>query len=98
RPEREQNSKFGRPELPERDPKHADRMRRERYFDRQEVVGEEEPSADCQADVTAENEPCEDEQDAQRIQHMVDVEAIPWALVMTDARQRAVQAVAKPVH
>ena len=44
------------------------------------------------------DEPADDEQDADGVEHVIDVEAVARPLVMAHARERAVEAVAEPVH
>jgi hypothetical protein len=94
----EKDPQLGGAEPPKGNSKNAYRMCCERDLDRQQIVGEQKTTANRHTDVAPEDQADEDEQDAQGVQHVIDVETIPWALVMTHARERSVQAVAEPVH
>jgi hypothetical protein len=71
---------------------------RECDLDRQQVVREEEARPDCRAHEPSEDEARREEQNPERIEHVVDVEAVTRPFVLPNARERSVHAVAEPVQ
>ena len=63
-----------------------------------QIVGEQERRGRQEADVPAGEESPDQQQDADGIEHVVDVEAVARPLVLPDPGERAVEAVAEPVH
>ena len=61
-------------------------------------VGDEQAERDHRAHVAGEREAAEQERRAERVDDVVDVEAVARPLVLADARERAVEAVAEPVE
>ena len=54
-------------------------------------------AANREAHVPAQDQPGEDEENAEHVQHVIHIKAVAGPLVMANSSQRAVEAVSKPV-
>ena len=69
----------------------------QRDLNRQQVVSNQEPGADGKTHVSPGHQSSHQEEDAQRIQHVVHVEAVTRPFLMTHTGQGAIETVTEPV-
>ena len=86
------------PNFQYRDAEGADGVCREGDLDHQQVVGEEETGARGAAHVPAQRQPGDQKKNPDDVEDVIDIEPVSRPLVMAHARERAIEAVAEPVH
>src|SRR6185369_15644384 len=95
---REKDSELSWTEPEERHSEHAGRVRRQVGFRGDEKIGAEQHCRVERIDETRASQSGQQERRTREIDYMVDVIAIAWTLLPTNSRDRAVEAVAKPVR
>ena len=103
KPEREisqskQDTNFRGAKLSEGQSKDAKGVGREIAFDGEEQKGDEHSGGDAPIDIAGNGEAAHKEDGADRIDHVIDVEAVARALAIAEARDGAVEAVAEPIQ
>ena len=95
---REQDAQFGRPDADERHLEDAASVGGEVGFRRHQEEGRHHERGDERRHVSGRRQPGKEQRRAGEIDHVVDVVAVAGPLLIADARDRAVEAVAKPVQ
>ena len=75
----------------------ADSVGRQGDLHHQQVIGDQERRGDDSAHEAAESEPGQQTEDADDIEHVVDVEAVPRPFMLPDAGDGSIEAVAEPL-
>ena len=93
----EEEAQFGRAEAPERHVEGAQDVGGEVDLDGEKKVGDQEAEGDEGVHVAGEGETAHEEEGADGVGDVVDVEAVARAEAIADAGEGAVEAVAEPV-
>src|SRR6202021_152137 len=88
---------FRWPKFCERELKNSQSIRRKVYLDRQHQEDDEHPEGDPPVDKAGNRQTSHQKESAEGIDHVVDIKTVPGPLPVAKARQRSIQAVAKPV-
>src|SRR5882672_3532769 len=94
----EQQADFGRPDAAVRDLEDAEHGRLEIHVDRKCEIHDHEAERQAEVHIWRQPDPETDDGGRERVHHVIDIVAVLGPLGAAHARERAVEAVADPVH
>src|SRR5207237_8084468 len=94
----EQDSQLGGSDFPEGQREPSPRVRCQSDLDQQQIVRGKKSKSDEWGHLPAENQPAGERRESNRVEHVIDVEAVARPLLAPHAGQGAVKTVAEPVE